>query len=394
MLMFGRKALVLGFVAIGMLAAAGVPLSHGGSAVDGRATGARASLAGGEIAYVDEPGLHGVNCLEVFDLAEMLPRRIGCAVAAGGGQVAWRSDGRALAFGRVGQSPGLWVADRDGTHLRRIAPLSRVRADLLVPEWSPDGTRLAFDPFTSDQECRSKPFDLRFSIADVNSGKSIAIHALPQPQTHVYLGPIEWSPNSRQLLYIVVRNSPDDTCTSRTTVLYTIDAAGRNRRFLTQGWISSPVWSPRGGTIAYVQCRSEFAQTCDVDLISGSRHVLVVARGKADNGTELKWSPNGDQLILTKASAVYLADIPDGHLHLLTKTQIKGDTISPTLQTVSSNRWLGVVTHLDYIRCCYHDPDQASLTLLPLDGGQAHTLPVPPPGTPLTFLSSLSLYLH
>jgi len=75
--MFGAKALVLGFVVTGVLAWAGGPTGRGGSAVVGGAAVGRASLVGGAIAYVDEPGLHGVNCLGVLDLAGMMrPTRV------------------------------------------------------------------------------------------------------------------------------------------------------------------------------------------------------------------------------------------------------------------------------------------------------------------------------
>ena len=76
---------------------------------------------------------------------------------------AYSPDGTTIAYRRSGYdgldvtqmtSGALWLADADGTDSRRIGHtsgwMSQVDLEALWPAWSPDGTRVAFQPmFTS-----------------------------------------------------------------------------------------------------------------------------------------------------------------------------------------------------------------------------------------------------
>ena len=109
----------------------------------------------------------------------------------------WLPDGKRIAFTRIfrrGHDEGIYTTDLDGGEPKPViqaAELEKVR-------WSPDGTRIAFHGAVKKHD----PIEIH--VADVDDKKLWRV-SKQLPETRMILG--DWSPDSRKLLYTVIRDA-------------------------------------------------------------------------------------------------------------------------------------------------------------------------------------------
>ncbi len=197
------------------------------------------------------------------------------------GPVAWSPDGREIAFGiggRLGPLP-LFVMNADGTNQMKIVSDGFNSA----PDWSPDGTTIAF---SRKIPCGNSQPNCRDAIFTVGAGG--------QGLRQVTDGPFEyepsWSPDGRHLAFSFVgRNA---------AYVETVDADGTDQRRLTTGGNEFEAdWSPRGDAILFVSPPKAIEW---VRARTGHVHVVFRCTDPCKGVSNPAWSPNGRKIVFVE----------------------------------------------------------------------------------------------
>ena len=173
------------------------------------------------------------------------------------------------------------------------------------PQWSPDGTKLAF--VGSNAEDRD--------IWVVNADGSGEINLTQDPFLD-QLGP-RWSPDGTRLAF-VSRDADDGGQTD----LWTIAADGSDARLVTE-YARDPQWSPDGGLISFVGQEAEFPLV--VAKPDGGAPKRIAGRVPADHHD---WSPAGRRIAFARAfSSRIWSAAPDGTLRRFVASASDDDSI-------------------------------------------------------------------
>ncbi len=151
----------------------------------------------------------------------------------------WSPDGRSFVVTRRGDADvaRLYVARSDGEQMHLLADGAGWRRRA---EWSPDGTRIAFDSNARDED--SGVGDREIYVVDADGRRLRAI----MPHAAVESSPT-WSPDGSRLAFYSSRLAPAPG-------IYVMDVDGGGLRFIGQVGLfaARPAWSPDGSRIAFV----------------------------------------------------------------------------------------------------------------------------------------------
>ena len=236
----------------------------------------------------------------------------------------------------------LWVVDYDGENLMR---LTANRTLNLCPNWSPDGTRIAFTSYRQGRQglyqlnTGNGKVDLMVAMEGLNLGADwhpngqelvVALSQSGNPEIYrirpdgsiikrltvsraIEISP-SWSPGGRDIVFTSDRTG--------TPQLYIIDSDGAGRRRLTfEGrYNDSATWSPNGERIAYATREGNYTQIVVMKATGEDRRVLTNTRWR--NSEDPSWAPDGRHLVFasdrTGIFKLYVCDVEENSFRQLT----------------------------------------------------------------------------
>jgi len=210
-----------------------------------------------------------------------------------------------LAFVRhqgVDASSGpLYLMDPSGGEPRLVGacPGACEKMAIRNADWSPDGTRIAFSLTASTAQSLGDVAGIH--VFDVRTGVSTQLTSCVSPCS--LQSGLDWSPDGTRIAYDEAVNGH---CSSAwrfagTCSIYTVELDGSNRTRLPTGSLTDPVnpsWSPDGTHIAF-SAREEqdwFVHTMAVD---GSDVEELSTGLPSGDPSPPAWSPTGEQVAFT-----------------------------------------------------------------------------------------------
>ena len=213
----------------------------------------------------------------------------------------WSPDGTRIAFvsgdvNGVEPSLSLYTMSAEGTDVRNFVPFLKHPSGVSFypPVWSPDGEHLAFVAYER-QSYLEAARSFVFTVGADGSDLTKISETLSVPS---------WSPDGQRMALVRTRGDG--------AALYTI-AAGRTDlemviRISEQGiWVETVSWSPDGNQILFT-CGSE---TCVVDLdgtLSSGPTLPIVEQSTRNPLRGAAWSPDGSKI----AAGTLYTTSPDG----------------------------------------------------------------------------------
>jgi TolB protein len=260
----------------------------------------------------------------------------------------WLSGESGMCLSRVVFSRGtgdrrdLYVVDYDGEGLLRLTANRELN---LCPNWSPDGSEIAFTSYRRGQQAL---FSLNTSNGKVRtiigmdglnygadwhpSGQELVLSLSQSGNPEIYrISPqgkiikrltvskaIEispsWSPGGKDLVFTSDRTG--------TPQLYIIDSEGAGRRRLTfEGrYNDSAVWSPSGDQIVYATRVGNYTQIVAMKSTGEDRRVLTDGRWR--NSEDPSWAPDGRHIVFASDRSgtfkLYVYDVVEDTFRQLT----------------------------------------------------------------------------
>ena len=213
-----------------------------------------------------------------------------------------------------GRAPGdLWVASRGGG--RRTNVTGGQLFAVAHPRWSPDGTKLVMQgvgPWSGGIVALVS----RIFVADAD-GRNLTI--LMPPDLLDSYDP-EWSPDGSRIAF--VKKSDFDN-NAHSAQIHVIDADGTDLRRITDlPNVRYPVWSPQGARIAF----SSYAAGWELHVVNpDGSDVTNLTNDPALSYDPPRWSPDGQRIALDRDSDIWVVNADGTGLANLTPSPATWD---------------------------------------------------------------------
>ncbi len=239
----------------------------------------------------------------------------------------WSPDGSKIAFMRCVQSCQVWSVNASGTGLRRLGPCCDDRGD---PAWSPTGKQIAYSRgwgrVENDQIERTEIFLMN---AGGGAARSLTRITAAKPFSAV-VGAAAWSPNGKQLVFAVRNSKLGEPANGR--AIFVINADGSGQRQLTPWSLNGGGrldWSPDGELILFRVAGAKDQHGNIYTIHPDGSGLTQLTRYPAPKIVELgSFSPDGNWITFSRFSpgsaypAVFALRIDGTGIRRVTKTDI------------------------------------------------------------------------
>ncbi|MFL5914828.1 MAG: TolB family protein [Gaiellaceae bacterium] len=195
----------------------------------------------------------------------------------------------------------LYAASADGSHARQI---DRLGGDKHQPNWSPDGSRIAFRWVPHDEN--------HTSLAIIKADGSQFVNL--SKKTGLYGWSPSWSPNGLRLVSAATRRAGTPNS------LYVMGVGGTRPIRITPSGREAQYasWSPNGRWIAFTYV---IDGGFDLFLIhpDGSDLRRLTHEGASGQNNWSMWSPDSRRLAWGRGDAIWVMDADGSHKHLVTR---------------------------------------------------------------------------
>jgi Tol biopolymer transport system component len=249
--------------------------------------------------------------------------------------------------------------------------------------WSPDGSRIA--SWSPGNECGYPQGHVapRLWISSVAGSGSVELPPLldagARPGRNNSGGAVAWSGDGRKLLYSIDQYLGGGECRLQNppSLLYTIDATGRNRHKVvdhggSSGTIFDAVWAPDGQAVAFLALDGVYMKPLTGEL----RLVFPLANVNLGDPYGLTWL-QPQELVFTSPGALRIADPQSTSQRVLMRARY--------LQLVASSAESQEVAVADA---------NDTVTVISLDGKKRWRIPRSPGRVPHAALSGVTIYLR
>lgn len=218
-------------------------------------------------------------------------------------------DGSRLAFDQLASeesSDQIYVAKADGSNAKRISQCKLPRCALYgEPAWSPDGSQLAI---STGEGPLSETGPARFGIAIVDVDSEEVTQIVDNENAVGQNRFARWSPDGKRLVFYRVRAKSEEDWLEGTyqTAVFIVDVDGSNLRRLTP-WnmlAGDPDWSPEGDRIVFSTRPLREFPSGRSELYTmrpdGSGIKALTSNGaNGPRATEPRWTPDGKAVVYT-----------------------------------------------------------------------------------------------
>ena len=197
----------------------------------------------------------------------------------------WSYDGTKIAFtSHRDGNPEIYRMNADGSGVVRLTVNTGADQE---PSWSPDGSKIAYTSF------RNGPPDIWVMNADGSNPVQLTTSPADDLQP-------AWSPDGTRIAFASRRDGNLE--------IYVMNADGTNQTRLTNTSVdeSQPAWSPTSQQLVFTQKVSCYYNECDYDLgVMNADGSVRIALPTSTSDFDPAWSPNGQWIAFTARYCYY-----------------------------------------------------------------------------------------